>query len=131
VREIKFRSWSGPWSSGKYRMIYSGDLREEGNAYNFSFDDGILMQYTGLRDKNEKEIYEFDIVYVTSLLAENNTSFRAIVEWGVSGFVIRRISNFTDGFYMYPVIMDLNPMAFSFEVIGNIYENPELLEVSE
>jgi uncharacterized phage protein (TIGR01671 family) len=124
MREIKFRRWSGPWSDGKYRMTYSGDLREEGNADNFTFDNGILMQYTGLRDKNGTEIYEGDIVRVTPTMVETLEPFIGVIEYRNGAFDCVRID--MSSLYLYPTI-SCDGVALEFEVIGNIYEHPHLL----
>jgi uncharacterized phage protein (TIGR01671 family) len=128
MRKIKFRSWTGPWASGKYRMIYSGDLREEGNADNFTFDNGILMQYTGLRDKNGTEIYEGDIVKWTRVTFEDCS--RTVIEkteyiigevyWVETMWAIRRDGA---GYRLMPYFVESD----EFEVLGNKYEHPHLL----
>lgn len=77
-------------------------------------DRFILMQYTGLKDKNGVEIYEGDIV--RGVAGED-----WVVEWGTAGFILRCACHHPDGdFY------SLDPSEV--ETIGNIYENPELLE---
>ncbi len=90
-------------------------------------NDLPLMQYTGLKDKNGEEIYEGDIVrfhsngsntYVREVLWVN-----PITQNSFAGFVILNLAC-TDGF---PSILQKSITDFC-EVIGNIYENPELLE---
>ena len=87
-------------------------------AVNFeaSFDEIELIQYTGVNDKNGKEIY---------------TGF--LVKWGLRTYKIC----FNCGFYMhdlsrinpeYPITKEFKKASDEFEVIGNIYENPELLK---
>jgi hypothetical protein len=135
MRAIKFRSWTGPWASGKYRMIYSGDLREKDNADNFSFDNGILMQFTGLFDDTGKEIYEGDIVEVTEM---KTPPHRAVVHFDFRGAWIEANPLRKElGFSHIQLLYDYCDYGFgrgilsTCKVIGNIYENPELLEVSE
>ena len=71
------------------------------------------MQYTGLKDKNDKEIYEGDIFKV------GNTC----------SFVVYRIAGFRFNSYMEKgLINDLYSASKIGEIIGNIYENPELLK---
>lgn len=84
----------------------------------------ILMQSTGLRDKNGKEIFEGDIVKVTD--GDERTNFPdggigticgldEIFMWYIDGQVHNGLFDISQEYYI--------------EVIGNIYENPELLEV--
>lgn len=93
-------------------------LWDKETAVNFeaSFDEIELMQYTGVNDKNGKEIY---------------TGF--LVKWGLRTYKIC----FDCGFYMhdlsrinpeYPITKEFKEAPEEFEVIGNIYENPELLK---
>lgn len=113
MREIKFRAWDKKqqkmfevseiyWSSSEI-CVYT---KEEGQECELLPWDGNIkhMQYTGLKDKNGKEIYEGDIFLKTY----GEDKFTELVEWGTSGFECLNNSN-------------------EKEVIGNIYENPELL----
>ena len=80
---------------------------------------GILMQYTGLKDKNGKEIYEGDILYVRygpdALGGKQGGQYKT-VSWKVSGNKGRT------GFNLSSAIKN------NYEIIGNIYENPELIK---
>jgi len=119
MREIKFRVWSikgkTMWYINKQtKLSLEGDswqVRDDviGNRFRCSWHEdekGILMQYTGLKDKNGKEIYEGDIIQrgttVSDIVFEN------------CGFKLRKGNSVCD-------------VIKPFEVIGNIYENPELL----
>ena len=93
-------------------------LWDKETAVNFeaSFDEIELIQYTGVNDKNGKEIY---------------TGF--LVKWGLRTYKIC----FNCGFYMhdlsrinpeYPITKEFKKASDEFEVIGNIYENPEILK---
>jgi uncharacterized phage protein (TIGR01671 family) len=118
MREIKFRAWN----ISKKEMFYyglsnHGDFLPNINIYGkLTFlgtdynDECYLMQYTGLKDKNGKEIYEGDILRVEG--ADNPINK---VYWGELGWELDRITLFTAREYRK-------------EVIGNIYENPELLK---
>ncbi|EAC8033022.1 hypothetical protein Y160_07300 [Listeria monocytogenes] len=88
----------------------------------YSFDDVVLMQYTGLKDKNGKKIFEGDIVEID-------------VHDHLDGNVIKGKVIFLEGAWL---VTDSGSFAISLwseineiEVIGNIHENPELLEVAE
>jgi uncharacterized phage protein (TIGR01671 family) len=82
------------------------------------------MQYTGLKDKNGKEIYEGDICYVYPDEWEfqlEGCNHNVIYFEG--GFGLKRDKN-----PFYPLYKSLADYC---NVIGNIYENPELLEVKK
>lgn len=133
MREIKFRAWY------ENKMIQSsGTVNSYSREKFFSCldDSAIIMQYTGLKDKNSREIYEGDIVrlnypepLVGTAVFRHDEDF-VDGEWGMKwmGWVIE------DG---KKAGKDLMPNANHFscesnrEVIGNIYENPELIEKKE
>lgn len=77
--------------------------------------DHKLMQYTGLKDKNGVEIYEGDIVRMTRF----DDSKTAEIVWKSGALTVD---------YSTLILEDLTGIGYTFEVIGNIYENPELLE---
>ena len=122
MKEIKFRAWTY-WehaTNKKYKMLYSEDITEKGKlrALDFPFEiDGEfvlnIMQYIGLKDRNGKEIYEGDIIQTKDFYECGELIFKGKKE---------KVENLS--YY-------LNHCAFidvSGEVIGNIYENPELLD---
>lgn len=76
-----------------------------------------LSQYTGLKDKNGKEIYEGDII-----LIKDNTE-KLIVKWYDGAFVL--VNKYDEHFEGYVALYRYMPIEI--EVIGNIYDNPELL----
>jgi uncharacterized phage protein (TIGR01671 family) len=91
------------------KMVYFGQLVNVGIT-------SPLMQCTGLKDKNGKLIYEGDIIQ------ENWHKY--ILEWGNGAYVIKDIKRGTSYMFTSGICKHKS------EVIGNIYENPELLEVS-
>lgn len=130
MREIKFRAWDK-----KRKLFISNDLLfvfancpiysqidrtitlknglqnpyRESDIKNELEMDLVYMQFTGLKDKNGKEIYEMDVV-----IQEKGTPYENIflVEYGHGQFKINQNTNIFQ----------------TTEVIGNIYENPKLLE---
>ena len=112
TREIKFRVWDKAFKRMKVTGIGINNGVLDG-------DDVEIMQYTGLKDKNGKEIYEGDIVKGKGLDFYNPDVTRVVVEWLGCGSWYPFADNEDNMPYPYPEAE---------EVIGNIYENPELLE---
>jgi len=130
MREIKFRAWNGEkmiyrcgicYSHGHWEVFGPHDYeagRRLGVLNSKRFPNLVLMQYTGLKDKNGKEIYEGDIVIVRG---EGIRPKIYTVEWldTYGGFA------FLDDEKAIPACEV--PVLFC-EVLGNIYENPELVK---
>lgn len=90
-----------------------------GGNMSVEFKDIKLIQYTGLKDKNGKEIYEGDIL--------NNTAvnFKFIVKFEKTKYVLQKLEYQEDLLNMYDFF---NRIPNMFEVIGNIYESEEVNE---
>ena len=131
-REIKFRAWDRKqmltMSMDHYSYpVFVDRLRN----VHLEWDSYDLMQYTGLKDSNGKEIYEGDIVatYYTGGPAAGQIYNKREVKWGVcdigcNGFeyAFQVVGPYVDEECMYADMID-----GEVTVIGNIYENPELL----
>lgn len=87
-------------------------------ASRYDFDDVVLMQSTGLKDKNDKEIFEGDIIDSTDGFLTGVIEFRVSLGMFVSDLV--EYSNFER----------LCNVASSRKIIGNVWKHPELAEVS-
>lgn len=102
--------------------VYANDNSELNvdNLKGWSIDEKYLMQSTGLLDKNGKEIFEGDIVRVTMLIGKRTTTSIGAVKFDKYEACFR-IQNELGSHYV--------TMFHSryFEVIGDIYQNPELL----
>lgn len=122
-REIKFRAWD----SDNEKMHYSGSMEFIAYDYSIGCCIGItlnegwknpyrysakLMQYTGLKDKNGKEIYEGDVLKSPYPNCKNIE-----IKWMTGG-----CCNFVATGWDWD-----QECIKNFEVIGNIYENPELI----
>jgi uncharacterized phage protein (TIGR01671 family) len=132
MRDIKFRGMDangvmryGRLSQDKenstvYYKDYSQRICwEEGNAScNIPVSNLSLGQYTGLKDNNGKDIYEGDILRYNHMRDGLPPKYSYhTVEWGT-----------TEGTWGSPVWMGFEGNLSHMEIIGNIYENPHLLE---
>ena len=117
MREIKFRAWdkrtrkmidTGFHVLGEttcFDLIYDYCMkhgRRKDEVGLLRINSVVIMQYTGRKDKNGKEIYEGDILRLSPMITDTNVRHLAV--------------SYEDVFWHL------------IEIIGNIYENPELLE---
>ncbi len=151
MRPIKFRAWDGKKmiyaEPDGYEYSYEPLLGFDGKLYEIGDDGGcndpeccggssshiyrskvdyVIMQFTGLLDKNGKEIYEEDIVKAIAIEKYAEDSIVSDVIYGSCGQWEIRAKG---GSHEYTHGLPVNWGAWaSIEVIGNIYENPELLQ---
>lgn len=126
MREIKFRGWlpktkvmvtfHNPHINFEYGLLaFNNNHEDYSGIANMpdDYEEAIFMQYTGLKDKNGKEIYESDIVeFIDDKWTTGRKTIRVEIKW-------IDYKNF-DGWWV-SYLEDV-------EVIGNIHQNPELLK---
>lgn len=137
MREIKFRAFVKKRNKivnvdkinfeEKYITRYLDDLPFP-TLVKYPFEDIVLMQYAGIKDKNGKEIYEGDIVNIHQTVNGENVF---VIEITNTGLVIPSYRFDRNYKYQYNIreLLEVDEYEKEIEVIGNIYENPELLEV--
>lgn len=104
MREIKFKFWLGHIKKMTYEHTLTGIAFKE---WDFT-DDIIPLQFTGLKDKNGKEIYEGDIM-----------------DYGHGRF---KPVEFIDGSFCICKINTMPKLMTLYPIVGNIYEHSHLLE---
>ena len=126
MREIKFRAWLKPTKqmakvtgidlerSGTFRVLTPDNQIIWFGQVNIS---AIVMQFTGLLDKNGNEIYEGDV-----LACENKGPSQILWNYKWGGWAVKNLKR--NEFHR----LDINFNRYNGEIIGNIYENPYLLK---
>ena len=128
TREILFRGKridNGEWVEGYFVNLWLMHYQKhqpiitDNNAVSYDVDPSTVGQYTGLTDKNGKNIFEGDIVK-TDKFSEPNKQYIIKYDLQFGAFIGQ------DRYNLYFVTFDGD--SGEFEVIGNIHDNPELLE---
>lgn len=147
MREVKYRLWCKErqemidirkmyFEDGKLTTISCVD-HDSDFEYFTEDNDHVLMQYTGLKDKNGREIYEKDIVEIKHTYdymafdgyERSWTITKGEVVFNYAGFDVKYLDRDGEPVWSGITLMEcLSDMVSEWEVIGNIYENPELLE---
>ena len=150
---LRFRAWLKKEQKMDNEIDHISWLEDElycigdGITYMVLAEDLVLMQSTGLKDKNGKEIFEGDILKFND--EWNEYCHEGYVDGSVEGVnyveVVKGEACFEFGKTRYPesslfIYMEDEHLSFAelvkdkdfgFEIIGNVYENPELLEEKE
>ena len=132
MRDIRFRAWDDVTlamyevsiliNNGRVGVVIEG-------CAPFYKDNCIIMQYTGLKDKNGKEIYEGDIISFNRVEGFANDKFIWVgdVIFKNGNYIINFLSIETDDMKI-DLEWHIYPYTDNYTVIGNVYENPELLK---
>lgn len=140
MNTVKYKAWTDEGMISVRRITFAGDIayvvsdNDEHDGYGFQIDIKNLRQFTGLTDRQGVEIYEGDLVEVT----QGNYKWRYKIVWNDYFCEIeaktywRNFYNDDDGNYVFEDTFtdegEANlPSASKGEVIGNIYENSDLL----
>lgn len=147
MREIKFRAKrvdNGEWVYGDLRQYVNNGIfpdfytidtmstKPNGIGTNHTVLEETVGQYTGLCDKNDKEIYEGDIVHCWDTIAK--CEIWAVVEFGnpnaeyTWGWQLRKIKGSKGVNLDILCWVECEETNAYCEIIGNIYDNPELLK---
>ena len=127
MRELKYRVYDKTekcysdkaFSIDQLGLCYAQD--EDGYGEEIDEERYIVEQYTGLKDKNGKEIYEGDIVEYTTCYYGNEKRHRKVVEW----------SEWDSDDFGEPHNLGYSNLSECMEVIGNVHENADSLEDKE
>lgn len=154
IRENKFRGKSvdnGEWVYGD--LMYNAHRKKRasilcvprviafpGQICNVLVIKDTIGQFTGLKDKNGKEIYDGDIL---RLQVPDGTIRHFVIEWADEDRMLKPLSDFVhdgnpirisgwcfnwNGYRLYPTVIDGVPDNEVMEVIGNIHDKPELIK---
>jgi uncharacterized phage protein (TIGR01671 family) len=125
MREIKFRAWDD-----ELKQMFDSGTEQFDDSLLFRFqhfdtEKPVYMQYTGLKDKNEKEVFEGDIIKIMEMFISEEG--RPVTEE-----VFHEVHFDCGGFMAGDSFLDdyWNMYGYMFEVVGNKFENPELIELS-
>lgn len=127
MREHKIRIWD----ADNNEMLGPFDLTQNPIYWADKMRDGVLIQYTGLKDANGVEIFEGDILQTDYYPCSVEDDYVLVVEYDIDRFwCVRKLKananargvsdGIADGLYEF--------LDHGLKVIGNIYENKELLE---
>ena len=136
-RELKFRVWDVK----NKKFLNPSDIAINGNGNLLITDSGyyqdfqnqnpsdyVVQQYTGFKDIDIKEIFEGDIIELEVSTKDNNTKLTATIDYGLGAFLVMAKSE--DGDLFFPLLQEFHDKIYKYQikVIGNSFENPELLK---
>ena len=121
-REIKFRAWDEKHKLMVWNPRLDVTAHPDGSV-DYRAGTKTLMQYTGLKDKNGKEIYEGDVLRLGEFEVGDGKNIGEVKYFGDDGY---------PAFDIQGNDMETNALSYliadgEVEIIGNIYENPNLI----
>jgi len=134
MRDIIFRAWDKDNNVMHYNLNISTKGISVNDIFNKENSNIVWQQYTGIKDIHNKKIFEGDILRVhmfTQVLGKNmgvsegETEFLAFINIDTAGVYLLSDENISGAHFNYILMMN-GLHEESFEIIGNIYENPEL-----
>lgn len=144
MRDIKFRAWDKRekimgevnymnFHRSRYTHI-SARFKKNGKVVDEWFfqgqEDGgdniILLQYTGLKDTGDKEIYEGDIIEISTKKPHDKYPKTFVVEFQDGCFIA---NNKNEGWWDELINITFPNKNATVKILGNVFENPEFLEV--
>jgi len=131
MREIKFRAWSKEQQlmsiplTIRHIARWADDSMRYFKGYGIKYDELIFLQYIGLKDRSGKEIYEGDVLQMGKEKQVIEFNSNTYADGGGQSYYV----SYHWGYHLY----SQNYTVFDpeqCEIIGNIYENPELIKQS-
>lgn len=132
MREILFRAkkkLGGSWCEGF--LVKTGDhfrISTQNDLISFGVYPETVGQYTGLTDMNGVKIFEDDIVSISGHSEPVNGLYRVVYSTANHCWVLKRSLEYRHCYFSFS---DLNGFADDAEIVGNIHDNPELLNKAE
>jgi uncharacterized phage protein (TIGR01671 family) len=137
-RELKFRVWDVK----DKKFLNPSDIAINGNGNllitdsgwyenfeNQNLSDYVVQQYTGFKDIDRKEIFEDDIIELEASTKDNSTKkLTATIDYGLGAFLV--MTKNEDGDLFFALLQEFHDKIYKYQIkiIGNIFENPELLK---